>query len=68
MTTVTVSTRFQIVIPREVRDALRLQPGARLAMFRSGNRLEIIPIRAAREMRGFLRGIDTEIERDPDRV
>jgi AbrB family looped-hinge helix DNA binding protein len=61
MPTVTVSPRFQIVIPREIREALKLQPGAKLAVFQSGDRIQLIPVRTAREMRGFLRGIDTTI-------
>ena len=61
MPTVTVSRKFQIVIPREVREALKLQPGVKLAVFQSGNRIEFIPVRTAQEMRGFLRGIDTTI-------
>ena len=68
MPTVTVSRRFQIVIPREVREALKLQPGTKLAVFQSGNGLQLVPIRPIREMRGFLRGIDTTIDHDPDRV
>jgi AbrB family looped-hinge helix DNA binding protein len=68
MTTVTVSPKFQIIIPREMRKALKIQPGAKLAVFRSGNRIELIPVLPAREMRGYLRGMDTTIDRDPDRI
>lgn len=68
MPTVIVSPKFQIVIPREVREALQLQPGAKLAVFQSGNRIELIRVLPAREMLGCLRGMDTTIERDPDRI
>ena len=68
MKTVTVSSKFQVVIPREVRQALRIRPGEKLQVFQYDNRIELIPIRPIREMRGFLRGIDTTVERDPDRL
>ena len=68
MPTVTVSRRFQIVIPQEVRRALRLQPGDRLEVSQSGYRSELSRVSPIREMRGFLRGIDTTIDRDPDRI
>jgi AbrB family looped-hinge helix DNA binding protein len=65
---VTVSPKFQIVIPQEVREALSLQPGEKLEVFQYENRIELIPVRPIREMRGFLRGIDTTLEREPDRL
>jgi hypothetical protein len=33
-----------------------------------GDRIELIPLRPIQEMRGFLKGIDTTVEREPDRV
>lgn len=68
MPKVTVSPKFQIVIPQEVREALSLQPGEKLEVFQHDNRIELIPVRPIREMRGFLRGMDTTIEREPDRL
>jgi AbrB family looped-hinge helix DNA binding protein len=68
MPKVTVSPKFQIVIPREVRDSLSIKPGEELQVFRYGDRIELVPVRPIREMRGFLRGIDTTVERDPDRL
>jgi AbrB family looped-hinge helix DNA binding protein len=65
---VTVSPKFQVVIPQEVREALSLRPGEKLEVFRYENRIELIPVRPIREMRGFLRGMDTTLERDPDRM
>jgi len=65
---VTVSPKFQVVIPREVREALAIQPGEKLQVFQYENRIELIPVRPIREMRGFLKGIDTTVERDPDRL
>jgi AbrB family looped-hinge helix DNA binding protein len=68
MPTVTVSPKFQVVIPQAVREALALQPGEKLQVFLFDNRIELIPVRPIREMRGLLRGIDTNLERDPDRL
>lgn len=68
MAQVTVSPKFQVVIPLEVREALSLRPGEKLQVFRYENRIELIPVRPIREMRGFLRGMNTTLERDPDRV
>jgi len=68
MPTVTVSPKFQVVIPQEVREALAIRPGEKLQVFQFDNRIELVPVRPIREMRGFLRGIDTNLERDPDRL
>ena len=68
MEAVLVSPKFQIVIPRAVREALSIRPGQRVQVVQYEDRIELIPIRPMREMRGFLRGIDTTVEREPDRV
>ena len=68
MATVTVSPKYQIVIPREVRKAMRIRPGQRVQVFQYGDRIEFVPIRKMREMRGFLKGIDAAVARDEDRV
>lgn len=68
MPTVTVSPKFQVVIPQEVREALSIQPGEKLQVLHYENRIELIPVRPIREMRGFLRGIDTTVHREPDRL
>lgn len=68
MPKVTVSPKFQIVIPQEVREALAIQPGEKLEVFQHDNRIELIPVRPIQEMRGFLRGMDTTVEREPDRL
>jgi len=67
METVKISSKFQIVIPREARTALRLRPGQRVRVFVYDGRLEIIPIRPMKEMRGFVRGMDSSFEREKDR-
>lgn len=69
MTSVTVSSDYRITIPRSVRTALRMRPGQKLQAFEVNGRIELIPVRGARELRGFLRGIDTHSGReDGDRV
>ncbi len=68
METVKVSPKYQVVIPLKVRRALGLRPGEKLQVIRYGDRIELIPLRPLRETRGFLKGIDTTVEREPDRV
>lgn len=68
MISTTVSSKYQIVIPREVRDALKLRPGQKLQVIPYDNRIELIPLQGPRALRGFLKGIDTDVPRDEDRV
>jgi AbrB family looped-hinge helix DNA binding protein len=68
MAVVTVSPKFQVVIPREIRESLGLEPGQKVQAFQYMNRVELIPVRSVREMRGFLEGIDTAVPRERDRV
>ena len=68
MPIVTVSPKFQVVIPREIREALGLAPGQKVQALQYQNRIEFIPVQRMRAMRGFLKGIDTTITRDKDRV
>ena len=68
MQTVTVSPKYQVVIPKNIRDALKLRPGQKMRVIEYDGRIELIPDRDISELRGFLRGIDTRIEREEDRV
>lgn len=68
MTTVTVSPKYQVVIPKAIREALNIQPGQKVQVVRYQNRIELIPIRPIKSARGFLKGIDTSVERENDRV
>lgn len=68
METITISPKFQVVIPKAIRDLLGLRPGQKIQAIAYGDRIELIPIRRMKEMRGFLRGIDTSVEREPDRL
>jgi AbrB family looped-hinge helix DNA binding protein len=68
METVTLSPKFQVVIPQAVREALRLTAGEKLRVIHYADRVEFIPVRPMKQMRGFLRGMDTTITREPDRL
>ncbi len=68
METVTISPKFQVVIPKAIREVLGLKPGQKVQAIAYGNRIELIPVRPAKEMRGFIRGIDTSVQRGDDRV
>jgi AbrB family looped-hinge helix DNA binding protein len=68
MQTVTISPKYQVVIPKELREALQLQPGEKLHIFRYQNRLELVPVKDIKKMRGFLKGMNTVMERDQDRT
>ena len=67
MKSVTISPKYQIVIPREVREKLRLSPGQKIQVIVFGNRIELIPEQKIKKMRGFLKGINTHFEREEDR-
>jgi len=68
MKIVKISPKFQVVIPREVREVLQLSPGQRVQVIAYGGRIELIPVRKINDMRGFLKGIDSGFERERDRV
>jgi AbrB family looped-hinge helix DNA binding protein len=65
---VTVSSKYQIVIPREIRESLGIKPGTQLHALEFRGRLELVPIKTARQARGFLKGIDTTVDREADRT
>ncbi len=68
MQTVTVSPKYQVVIPKNIRDALKLRPGQKMRVIEYVGRIELIPDRDISELRGFLKGIETRVEREKDRV
>lgn len=68
MSTVTVSPKFQVVIPPAIREALHISVGEKMHVLSFKNRIEFIPARPVKEMRGFLRGMDTKIEQEEDRL
>lgn len=68
MSMVKVSPKYQVVIPKQIRDKLGLKPGQMIQMLLYGDRIELIPDQKISGMRGFLKGIDTRIDREKDRV
>ena len=68
MQIVTVSPKYQVVIPKKVRDVLHLRPGQKMQVVEYDGRIELIPERDIKELRGFLKGINTEFEREDDRT
>lgn len=68
MESVTISRKFQVLIPRNVRNSLKLSPGQKVQIILYGDRIELIPEKEIAEMRGFLKGINTEINREGDRL
>jgi len=68
MQKVTISPKYQVVIPRTIREALRLRPGQKMQIVEYEGRIELIPERDIKELRGFLKGINTKFEREADRI
>jgi AbrB family looped-hinge helix DNA binding protein len=68
MATVTVSPKFQIVIPKSIRDKMEIKAGQQFQLIQYGDRIEIIPVKRIKEMKGFLKGMDTTVERERDRI
>jgi AbrB family looped-hinge helix DNA binding protein len=68
METVTISPKFQVVIPKRIRECLKLRAGQKVQAIQYENRIELIPVRPIKQMRGFLKGIHTEVDREEDRL
>ncbi len=68
MNTVTVSPKFQVVIPLEVRRRMRLEPGAKLGVVEFNGGLRLMPLRSPSTLRGIARGVDPRIDDEPDRA
>ncbi len=68
MTAVTVSPKYQVVIPKEVRESMGIFSGQKIQVLTYQNRIELIPIKPMKKMKGLLTGINTEVSRDKDRI
>jgi AbrB family looped-hinge helix DNA binding protein len=68
MSAVTISPKYQVVIPKEIREKLALAPGQKVEALLYDNRIELIPVRPVKKLKGFLKGIDTRVEREADRL
>lgn len=67
MATVTVSPKFQVVIPKEIREGLALLPGDKVEIVQLEDRIELVPLRPIASLRGFLKGIKNTFQREDDR-
>lgn len=68
MDTVTISPKFQVVIPKEIRARLKLRAGQKVHAIAYDDRIELVPVRPAKQLKGFLHGIDTTVTRERDRI
>ncbi len=68
MGVVTISSKYQVVIPKTVRKALNLRPGQKMQVIEYAGRIELVPECELKELRGFLKGINTEFSREQDRA
>lgn len=67
MPSVTISPKFQVVIPKEVRERYSLAPGDKIEMIELNGRIELVPIRSAKSLRGILKGVENTFTREDDR-
>lgn len=67
MSTVTISPKYQVVIPKAIREQLDLKPGQKIEAVAIDGRIEMIPVRPVAELRGFLPDLETDVEREDDR-
>ena len=67
MKTVIVSPKYQVVIPRDLREVLCIKPGEKMQVINYEDRIELVPVKKIKTMRGFLKGIDTTVPREKDR-
>jgi AbrB family looped-hinge helix DNA binding protein len=63
METVTISSKYQVVMPKQIRRKLGLCPGQKVQTVVHENRNELVPVQPARNLRSFLKGLDTRVER-----
>lgn len=68
MTSVTVSPKYQIVIPKEIRESMGIVSGQKVQIMSYDGRIEVIPLKPMKDLKGFLAGIDTTVAREEDQV
>jgi AbrB family looped-hinge helix DNA binding protein len=68
MTTLTVSSKYRIVIPVRMRQSLCIHPGDKLHAIEFAGRISLLPVSSLQSARGSLKGINTKVPRDPDRL
>ena len=68
MITATVSSKYQVVIPKEIREKLNIKVGQKFQILHHGERIELIPPKSVKRMRGFLKGNDRQVDREGERL
>jgi AbrB family looped-hinge helix DNA binding protein len=68
MVTSTISPKFQVVIPKEIREKMGLKAGTKVQVLQYEDRIEFIPLKSMKSMRGFLKDIRLDLEREKDRL
>ncbi len=68
MNTVTVSSKFQVVIPKDIREDIGLKVGTTMEIITYGSRIELVPIQPMKALKGIFKGINTQIQREEDRI
>ena len=68
MSTITLSSKFQFVVPREVRESMKLKPGQKMSMLAYNGQIHLMPVEPIQNLRGIFKGMDTTIPDEPDRV
>ena len=68
MNTVILSPKFQVVIPQAIRESLRLKAGQKMQMINFEGQIVVVPLRPIKEMRGAFKGMNTNFQREPDRL
>ncbi len=67
MTSVTLSSKYQIVVPLDVREPLGLKPGAQLSVFRVGRMIQVVPVPTLGQLQAQLKGCGSDLSQEPDR-
>ena len=67
MNTLTLSPKFQLVIPKHIRESMQLKAGMPMQVVQYGERIEFIPVRPMQAARGMLAGMNTNFDREDDR-
>ncbi len=69
MPKVTISPKFQIVIPKPIRERLKLKPRQQVSILEKDGLIYVIPSRSIKELRGYLKGMDTsDLREHQDRI
>jgi AbrB family looped-hinge helix DNA binding protein len=68
MKTITISSKYQVVIPKEIRETIGLHVGAKLEIITYGSRIELVPIQPMKKLKGAFKGINTDVQREEDRI